>query len=143
VHATLAEFYRKAGVVEGRVLVFIEAHPLADNDCRGRQAQVRMKLCSGGILNAVRRPRTASFRKAHVRARVPIAGGVDQGASAFGGFYPLVEDRNHFVAIGHRQGAACTEVALDIDDDQGIPTLHLRLHESSSLGLFRNGTGEL
>ena len=80
----------EAGVVEGGILVLVEPGAFGDDDRLRRQAQLRMKGGTRGILNAVRRPRAVVSVEARMRRRVPVARCVDRHARRFGRGDPAV-----------------------------------------------------
>jgi hypothetical protein len=74
----------------------------------------RMELSAGRVAYAVDRPRAALRLKRRVIRRMPIAGCEDQVEAV----RQPADRLRDLVASRHREGAACREVVLEVDDQE-------------------------
>lgn len=72
------------------------------------------------VLDAVRWPKPATFRKTDMSDRMPIPRGMDRRAFFHGNFDPIIDDGYYLVTILDGKRAARTKVILRIDDQQCI-----------------------
>ena len=119
-HPVPRQLRRKPRPVEGRELVAIEADALDDLDGVGRQLEIWMELRARTALDAVRGPCTARILEAGVAARMPVTRDVDGNTGTPGRPDPAVQDGDDAVALGNGQGAARTEVALHVHEQESV-----------------------
>lgn len=88
---------------EGGITILVRLLSLADDLCLRGQLQVRMESGTRGLLHTVWRPRTASFFKADVMRRMPIACGIHRNAAFPRLADPVIQDSNNLVATVDRK----------------------------------------
>src|SRR6516164_653861 len=82
-----------------------------------------MKPCPVTILDTMWRPQPAVLLKTDMGDRMPVARSVNGDALGDGGRDPTIQHRHHIVALFDRQGAARTEIVLDINNNKCITRL--------------------
>ena len=108
-------------LIEGRILILVEAHPLGHQNRLLGELQLGVKGRAVAVLQAVGRPQPPHFAKTQMAPGVPVARGIDRDPLRRGGLQPTVEHRHDLVPFGDGQTPPWTEILLHVHQQQGIP----------------------
>src|SRR5690606_36783599 len=110
---------------EGGVTGVVEGRAFADDDRDMRQAQRGMEEGARRVLDALHRPFPAHIAERGMICGMPVTKGYDGYAPLARVRDTVVQDRDEFLAVRHRRGAALEAIPLHLEQQHRIALLEL------------------